>query len=144
MRPPWGSDASRLVAVDVMPRRASPVVEVSACRFQAVPARATGHETVRSSPVHVPRSGCSHRHTRARLVFASGSRNRSNCSSAVRSAVASSKPGPFQEFYTALVAKGMRPEMARLTLARKIATIVLVVWKKGVCFDASHLKPQTA
>jgi hypothetical protein len=58
--------------------------------------------------------------------------------------VASTKPGPFQEFYAALVAKGMRPEMARLTLARKIATIVLIVWKKGVCFDANHLKPQTA
>jgi hypothetical protein len=57
---------------------------------------------------------------------------------------ASSKPGPFQEFYAALLAKGMRPEMARLTLARKIATIVLIVWKKGVCFDAQHLKPQTA
>src|SRR5271154_1422608 len=27
--------------------------------------------------------------------------------------VASSKPGPFQEFYTALLAKGLRPEMAR-------------------------------
>ena len=59
-------------------------------------------------------------------------------------AVASSKPGPFEEFYAALVAKGMRPELARLTLARKIATIVLIVWKKGVCFDAQHLKPQTA
>src|SRR5262249_16343158 len=59
-------------------------------------------------------------------------------------AVASSKPGPFQELYTALLAKGMRPEMARLTLARKIATIVLIVWKKGVCFDAQRLKPQTA
>jgi transposase len=58
--------------------------------------------------------------------------------------VASSKPGPFAEFYAALVGKGMRPEMARLTLARKIATIVLIVWKKGVCFDTSHLKPQTA
>jgi transposase len=58
--------------------------------------------------------------------------------------VASSKPGPFEEFYAALVAKGMRPEMARLTLARKIATIVLIVWKRGVCFDAQHLKPQTA
>ena len=57
---------------------------------------------------------------------------------------ASTKPGPFQEFYAALVAKGMRPEMARLTLARKIATIVLIVWKRGVCFDANHLKPQTA
>ena len=59
-------------------------------------------------------------------------------------AVASSKPGPFEEFYAALVAKGMKPEMARLTLARKIATIVLIVWKKGVCFDAQYLKPQTA
>jgi len=58
--------------------------------------------------------------------------------------LASSKPGPFKDFYAALVAKGMRPEMARLTLARKIATIVLIVWKKGVCFDANHLKPQTA
>src|SRR5467141_962305 len=58
--------------------------------------------------------------------------------------VASSKPGPFQEFYTALVTKGIRPEMARLTLARKIATIVLMVWKRGACFDAQHLKPQTA
>jgi hypothetical protein len=58
--------------------------------------------------------------------------------------VASSKPGPFQEFYTALVTKGIRPEMARLTLARKIATIVLIVWKRGACFDAQHLKPQTA
>jgi hypothetical protein len=49
-----------------------------------------------------------------------------------------------QEFYAALVAKGMRPEMARLTLARKIAAIILIVWKKGVSFDAEHLKPQTA
>src|SRR6201981_3899938 len=59
-------------------------------------------------------------------------------------AVASSKPGPFEQFYAALVAKGMKPEMARLTLARKIATIVLIVWKKGVSFDPQYLKPQTA
>src|ERR1700723_363643 len=58
--------------------------------------------------------------------------------------VAASKPGPLQEFYSALLSKGIRPEMARLTLARKIATIVLIVWKRGVCFDAQHLKPQTA
>jgi len=58
--------------------------------------------------------------------------------------IAAAKAGPFQEFYAALVAKGMRPEMARLTLARKIAAITLLVWKKGVCFDAKHLKPQTA
>src|ERR1035437_4165048 len=58
--------------------------------------------------------------------------------------IAATKPGPLQEFYAALVAKGMRPEMARLTLARKIAAIILIVWKKGVSFDAQHLKPQTA
>src|ERR1700726_4157036 len=58
--------------------------------------------------------------------------------------IASTKPGPFQEFYAALLAKGMRAEMARLTLARKIAAITLIVWKKGVSFDAQHLKPQTA
>jgi transposase len=52
--------------------------------------------------------------------------------------------GPFQEFYAALVAKGMKPPMARLTLARKIAAITLLVWKKGVRFDAEHLKQQAA
>jgi transposase len=58
--------------------------------------------------------------------------------------VAAAKAGPFKEFYDALVAKGIRPEMARLTLARKIAAIALIIWKKGVRFDAKHLKPQTA
>jgi transposase len=57
---------------------------------------------------------------------------------------ASTTKGPFREFYEALVAKGMRPEMARLTLARKIATISWMVWKKGVAFDAKYLKLQTA
>jgi hypothetical protein len=59
-------------------------------------------------------------------------------------AVAAAKAGPFQEYYDALVAKGMRPEMARLTLARKIAAITLIIWKKGARFEAQHLKPQTA
>jgi transposase len=58
--------------------------------------------------------------------------------------VASTKAGPFREFYAARLAKGMRPEMARLTLARKIAAITLTVWKKGARFDAQYLKPQTA
>jgi len=58
--------------------------------------------------------------------------------------VASVKAGPFRDFYDALVAKGIRPEMARLTLARKMAAITLTIWKKGVRFDAKHLKPQTA
>jgi hypothetical protein len=39
--------------------------------------------------------------------------------------------GPLRDFYEALLAKGMKPEMARLTLARKIAAITLTLWKKG-------------
>ncbi len=52
--------------------------------------------------------------------------------------------GPFQEFHAGLVARGMKPTMARLTLARKIAAITLIVWKKGVRFDAEYLKQQAA
>jgi transposase len=57
---------------------------------------------------------------------------------------AAAVPGPFQEFYAALVVRGMKLQMARLTLARKIAAITLLVWKKGVCFDAEYLKQQAA
>src|ERR1700688_4627777 len=52
--------------------------------------------------------------------------------------------GPFHDFYTALLAKGMRPEMARLTLARKIAAITLTLWKKEERFDVEQLKTQAA
>ncbi len=38
----------------------------------------------------------------------------------------------------------MKPHMARLTLARKIAVITLLVWKKGVRFNAEYLKVQAA
>jgi transposase len=57
---------------------------------------------------------------------------------------ASTRPGPLQDFYLARVAKGMRPTMARLTLARKIATITLTMWKKGVGFDPQNLHRQAA
>jgi transposase len=52
---------------------------------------------------------------------------------------ASTRPGPLRDFYVARVEKGMRPTMARLTLARKIAAISLTIWKKGVEFDAQPL-----
>jgi transposase len=57
---------------------------------------------------------------------------------------AAAVPGPFQEFHEACVARGMKPAMARLTLARKIAAITLIVWKKGASFDAKYLKQQAA
>jgi transposase len=55
---------------------------------------------------------------------------------------ASTRPGPLQDFYLARVAKGMRPTMARLTLARKIAAITLTMWKKGASFDPQQLRRQ--
>ncbi len=60
---------------------------------------------------------------------------------ATRAAIIS---GPLQDFYAGMVARGMKPSLARLTLARKIAAITLLVWKKGVCLDAEHLKQQAA
>jgi transposase len=58
--------------------------------------------------------------------------------------MASMRPGPLQDFYEALLAKGIKPTMARLTLARKIAAITLTLWKKGEDFDANKLKSQAA
>ena len=43
---------------------------------------------------------------------------------------ASVLPGPFQDFYQRSLAKGIKPTMVRLTLARKIAAITLRLWKK--------------
>ena len=57
---------------------------------------------------------------------------------------ASTRPGPLYDFYGALLEKGMRPTMARLTLARKIAAITLTIWKKGASFDAKQLHRQAA
>jgi len=57
---------------------------------------------------------------------------------------ASVKPGPFQEFYQRSLAKGIKPTMVRLTLARKIAAITLTLWKKGEDFDIHKLNSQAA
>ena len=57
---------------------------------------------------------------------------------------ASTRPGPLRDFYLARVEKGMRPTMARLTLARKMAAISLTIWKKGVDFDAKQFDQPAA
>jgi len=57
---------------------------------------------------------------------------------------ASHRAAPLCDFYATLIAKGMKPEMARLTLARKVAAITLTLWKKGARFDADQLKAQAA
>lgn len=57
---------------------------------------------------------------------------------------ASAMDGVFREFYEVRIAQGMLPAMARLTLARKMAAIALVLWKKGEPFDQQHLTLQAA
>ena len=44
---------------------------------------------------------------------------------------ATARPGPLQDFYLGMVDRGMREELTRVTLARKIAAITLRLWKRG-------------
>ncbi len=55
---------------------------------------------------------------------------------------AAARPGPLQDFYNELVARGLREEMARLTLARKIAALTLRLWKTGEYYDPTQLTRQ--
>src|SRR5438094_10439153 len=57
---------------------------------------------------------------------------------------ASVQPGAFQEFYQPSLAKGIKPTMVRLTLARKLAAITLTLWKKGENLDDEKRKSQAA
>lgn len=49
------------------------------------------------------------------------------------------RPGPLQDWYQGVVARGVREELALLTLARKLAAITLHLWKKGERFDPTQL-----
>lgn len=59
-------------------------------------------------------------------------------------ALTASRCGPFKSWHEELVSRGLRPELARVTIARKIAAITLAVWKKGEAFDGSKLIKQAA
>jgi transposase len=52
--------------------------------------------------------------------------------------------GVYKEYYEKLVTGGMRPEMARLSVARKLAAAVLAVWKKGESFDERMIMSRAA
>jgi hypothetical protein len=49
------------------------------------------------------------------------------------------RPGPFRDLYDRMLARGMREEMARLTLARKFAALTLRLWKTGEHYDPKKL-----
>jgi len=50
--------------------------------------------------------------------------------------------GPFHDFYQDMLTRGMREELARVTLTRKLAAVTLHVWKTGERYDPSKLTVQ--
>lgn len=54
------------------------------------------------------------------------------------------RPGPLREAYERLLREGTEEHLARLTIARKLATLVLTLWKKGERFDAQRLRREQA
>lgn len=57
-------------------------------------------------------------------------------------AASTGRPGAFQDLYRGMVARGMREEMARLTLARKFAALTLRLWKRGGHYEPAQLTVQ--
>lgn len=55
---------------------------------------------------------------------------------------ATGRPGPLQDFYQGMLARGMDEELARVTLARKFAAVTLRLWKTGEAFDPDKLTLQ--
>jgi transposase len=51
--------------------------------------------------------------------------------------------GPFAAYYSGLLVRGLKQELATITLARKISAIALAVWKKGNAFDPKKLMLMT-
>jgi transposase len=52
------------------------------------------------------------------------------------------RPGPLKDLYDASVARGVSPDMAKLTLARKIASVTLRLWKRAERYDPAKLTMQ--
>jgi transposase len=55
---------------------------------------------------------------------------------------ATARPGALQDFYRGMLTRGMREELARVTLARKLAALTLRLWKRGERYDPTQLTEQ--
>lgn len=55
---------------------------------------------------------------------------------------ATARPGPLHDFYEASLARGVRGDLARITLARKIVSVSLRLWKKGELWNPDKLTMQ--
>jgi transposase len=59
-------------------------------------------------------------------------------------AVGALKEEEFASYYRGMMSRGMRPEMARLSVARKLASITLAVWKSGGKYQAERVNKEAA
>jgi transposase len=80
---------------------------------------------------------------RSRKPIATRGLNR-NCNRRMKdvfigAATGGSQREPYRAYLQSLENRGIRKEMARLTLARKIAAVALRIWKKGETFDPKKL-----
>jgi transposase len=83
------------------------------------------------------------RAVRSRKPIATRGLNR-NCNRRMKEVFIGASTGgrqtePYRSYFQSLQQRGMRKEMAGLTLARKIAAIAVTIWKKGEPFDPKKL-----
>lgn len=57
---------------------------------------------------------------------------------------AAARRGPLQDLYKTMLLRGMRPELARVTLTRKLAALTLRLWKTGEGYDHTKLSVQAS
>ena len=55
---------------------------------------------------------------------------------------ATGRPGPLRDLYEEMIARGMREELARVTLTRKLSAVTLRLWKRGERYDPAMLTMQ--
>ena len=55
---------------------------------------------------------------------------------------ATTRPGPLRDYYETRIDEGMREELARITLARKLVALTLRLWKTGEPYDPTKLTEQ--
>jgi transposase len=63
---------------------------------------------------------------------------------AATTVIAHAGPSPLREHYEKLLAEGTNPNLAKLTVARRIAAIVLAMWKQGERYDAKKVPVRAA
>ncbi len=59
---------------------------------------------------------------------------------AATTVIAHSGPNPLREGYDRLLANGTKPNLAKLTVARQIAAIVLAMWKTEAKYDPGRIQ----